>query len=185
MTASAVLLVDFGVSSVSGAVFSGVLVNGVDAKGRVSVPHAFRMTSDQRLAEKGVADKAIRIGRHARWNCLEVLDAAEVAEVSAMIDRRAADRAEKTGEFFDDVREELRFEKWSELTEVSYDSAGRMVLPAALREEVGISEDAVFVGGETIFYIWSPEAFRAARPNASAVHRQIDDQIAAKRGGRA
>lgn len=162
-----------------------MLVNGVDGKGRVSLPHAFRLTSDNRLADKGLADKTIKIGRHRSWNCLEVLDAAEVAEVSEMLDRRAHDRAEKTGEFFDDVREELRFEKWSGLTDVSYDSAGRMVLPSSLREDVGIGEDAVFVGGETIFYIWSPEAFRAARPTATTVLRQIDDQIAAKRGARA
>jgi len=180
-----VLLVEHGVSALAGAVFSGVLVNGVDAKGRVSLPHAFRLTSDSRLAEKGLAEKAIRIGRHRSWNCLEVLDAAEVAEVSAMLARRATDRAEKTGEFFDDVLEELRLDKWSGLTEVSYDSAGRMVLPASLREDVGIGEDAVFVGGETVFYIWSPEAFRAARPNATSVLRQIDDQVAARRSTRA
>ncbi len=165
----------------AGAVFSGVLVNGVDAKGRVSVPHAFRLISEQRLTEAGKTDKVLKIGKHRSWDCLEILDAAEVEVVAASISRRAQEQADKTDEYFDDVHEMLSFDRWSGLAEVTYDSAGRMMLPEPLRKAAKIGDDAVFIGGGSVFYLWNPDAFRAARPNATSVHEQIDEQIAARR----
>jgi MraZ protein len=45
----------------------------------------------------------------------------------------------------------------SEAQEVQLDSNGRMLLPQALLDKVGIKQDALFVGMEQTIEIWAPD----------------------------
>ena len=116
--------------------FTGEFRHSIDAKGRVAVPARFR-------AE-------LATGAHVtRWieNCL------------AIFPNQAWERlAEKVGELrYADAgaRAFSRF-LFSGAFDVELDSQGRVVLPASLRDFVGLKGDAVVVGALDHIELWEP-----------------------------
>lgn len=156
--------------------FAGHALNAVDAKGRVSVPAAFRGAIALRLRAVGVAgdDKGggtLMIGPHRKGDRLLAYDQVGISKLTqelrdSVADLPAAEQRETLAE--------LRRAELGSLVSVPFDGAGRMVLPTVLRELGGLGELAYFIGSDDYLEIWSPdraEAVFAGQPTALAMLR--------------
>jgi len=56
-----------------------------------------------------------------------------------------------------------------ESIQLQFDNEGRVIIPAHLMQQVGITEQAVFVGKGLVFEVWDPVAFDAHLKTAKAV----------------
>lgn len=134
--------------------FRGSSVHKVDAKGRVSIPAPFR-----RVLEEGDPDwkpeqnpnLVIVYGRPGRA-CLECFTIRAMEEIDDMIS--ALPR-------FSRDREKLERLLNTRSTYAQVDENGRMVLGQALREMIGLMDEATFAGMGDKFQIWESEAFAA------------------------
>lgn len=120
--------------------FTGRHRNGVDAKGRVSVPATLRAALD------GAEGVYLFPSQHRP--CLEGAGAAFMEGRAALIDRLDP---------LDPKRAALERLYFGLAVFCGFDAAGRVTLPAGLREEFGIAEEAVFVGMRDRFELWAPE----------------------------
>ncbi|MBO4365392.1 MAG: division/cell wall cluster transcriptional repressor MraZ [Eggerthellaceae bacterium] len=115
-----------------------------DAKGRVSLPAKFRkVLSDDLVVACSLTD-----------DYLQVFDGAE--SFNAWVEQIFAD---KYGKYNSTSREQLylRSVLKGRAYEVQTDSAGRILLPAELRAQVGIQKEVVIVGNTGYFEVWSAE----------------------------
>ncbi len=134
--------------------FRGEFHQKVDTKGRVSIPAHFR-----RVLEAGdpswTGDKppelVIVYGDHRR-QYLECYTIEAAGEVDTKIDRM------KRGSMERRMLEKL-FNGQSLQTNI--DDTGRIVLPAKLRQKIGLeaAEDAYFIATGDTFQIWKPETY--------------------------
>ncbi len=128
--------------------FTGRYRNGVDAKGRVSVPAPLR------AALKGAEGVFLFPAQH-----LKSLEGAG----QDFMDKRAAllDGFDP----LDERRAALERLYFGDAQFLGFDAGGRITLPEALRTEFEIAEEAVFVGLRDRFELWSParEAAWAAK----------------------
>jgi len=131
--------------------FRGKSTHKVDAKGRVSIPAAFR-----RVLEAGDPDWTTGLfptlilvygGKGRKFiegYTVEAMDDVD-ARIETMqlgsIDRRRAEHTFLTESF-----------------QVQVDLTGRLVLPQNIRDKFGITDEAVFAAAGTTFQIWQPEA---------------------------
>lgn len=162
--------------------FHGGMLNAVDAKGRVSLPSAFRSVIDRRASRDGQGDdKIVKIGQHEKYDCLQAFD----ATYSRRLYEKIAKRVEE-GEAADSMSalDEAQLEAFGSVNDVSYDGGGRMVLSPLLRAVSGIEDLAYFVGAGETFQIWNPEAFRAVHADKPRLIRTLDFLLA-ERGGKA
>lgn len=120
--------------------FTGRHRNGVDAKGRVSVPAPLR------AALNGAEGVYLFPSQHRP--CLEGAGAAFMEGRAALIDRLDP---------LDPKRAALERLYFGLAVFCAFDTAGRVTLPGSLREEFGIVEEAVFVGMRDRFELWAPE----------------------------
>ena len=144
--------------------FLGHALNAVDAKGRVSVPADFRSLIETRcrlyaLANDPVNDKELRIGLSESEDRLQALDA--IASRQLTQDLRASVSELPAAERRKALRD-IQSDELGTLTPVSFDTAGRMVLPPMMRKFAGIEEFALFWGVGDQFEIWNPKAARKA-----------------------
>ena len=122
--------------------FIGQFPVRLDAKNRAFMPAGFRRILQQ-------SDSQTLVVRKDYFeNCLVVYPAAqwqeEIAKVRAKLNR------------FDGNQQMVYRKLVSEAQEVQLDSNGRMLLPQALLDRVGIKQDALFVGMEQTIEIWAP-----------------------------
>jgi MraZ protein len=167
-----------------GAIFNDVHLNGVDPKGRVSLPAAFRQTIDIRCGSGKVAnglEKTLRMARHPSLPCLEVSDGLQIAETEEQMNAHAARIAEQTGALHGDVLDELEAKAYPLMKDVGFDAAGRMVLPERLRAKAQIGADAFFVGRGRRFRIWSPDVLRNTPDGETADVIEEMEELLAKR----
>jgi len=144
--------------------FLGHALNAVDAKGRVSVPAEFRGLIETRcriyaLPGDPVNDKELRIGLHEDGDRLQALDAIASRQLTqdlreSVSDMPAAERRK--------ALRAMQSDELGTLSVVSFDGAGRMVLPPMLRDFAGIEDLALFWGVGDQFEIWNPRAARDA-----------------------
>lgn len=144
--------------------FQGYALNAVDAKGRVSVPSAFRdlITTRSRAfapGDESISDNELGILLHENTDRLIAYDAIGIRQLSSdlrasVADLPAAERRKALAE--------LASDEIGSTTTVSFDSAGRLVLPEVLRELVGIDKVALFWGSGDFFEIWDPSKAREA-----------------------
>jgi MraZ protein len=126
----------------------------VDTKGRVSIPALFR-----RVLQAGDPDWAsglnpslvIVYGGESRKH-LECFTAEAIAEVDGKI--RKLPRGSKK-------RRALQRLYHGQAHPTSVDETGRLVLPAKLREKIGLVKEAYFVGNGDTFEIWNPDVYDA------------------------
>ncbi|MGE0830418.1 MAG: division/cell wall cluster transcriptional repressor MraZ [Hyphomonadaceae bacterium] len=119
--------------------FTGRYRNGVDAKGRVSVPAALRASL------KGADGVYLSPAQHLR--CLE-------GAGPDFLERRA-----ETLDGLDPLdprRAALERLYFGEALWLGFDTAGRITLPEALRAEFALQDEAVFVGVRDRFELWAP-----------------------------
>ena len=123
--------------------FIGQFPVRLDAKNRAFMPAGFRRI----LQQSG--DQTLVVRKDYFENCLVVYPAAqwqeEIAKVRAKLNR------------FDGNQQMVYRKLVSEAQEIQLDSNGRMLLPQALLDKVGIKQDALFVGMEQTIEIWAPD----------------------------
>lgn len=122
--------------------------NRLDTKGRISVPASFRASiSSDKFA-------GVVLFRSFTNNCIEGLTMARMEQL--------ATAADKIG-VFDSGLDDLSAMLFADARPLTFDVAGRIVIPGDMLRHAGITDRAVFVGRGNSFQIWEPSAFRAAQ----------------------
>jgi MraZ protein len=140
----------------------------IDKKGRVSVPATFRGALT-----------------HQNFSGIIVYP----SFVNPCIEACGMDRIEKLHEQiesldpFSEERDAFAAAIMGGSVQLSFDGEGRVNLPEALLEEIGIDGEAVFVGKGETFEIWRPEDYKdyAAAARALAKERRGQLRSQAKR----
>ncbi len=132
--------------------FRGESQHKVDGKGRVSIPALFRRVleaSDPNWTEGLNPELVIVYGDHRRkyLECYTMEAIEEVDEKIAALPRGSIERQ---------ILQRL-FQGQSHPTNV--DETGRLVLPAKLRQKIGIDGEAFFIANGDTFQIWNPETY--------------------------
>jgi MraZ protein len=129
-------------------VFTGEYRHTVDGKGRIAVPVKFRAQLDPGSMVSGWLDDCLAIHPKAGWDAL-------AAKVAALPITDPQSR---------------RFQRFvfSQALEAEMDRQGRLLLPAYLRESIGLGTDVVVVGSRDHAEIWAPDRWDAYR-------RALDD----------
>lgn len=128
--------------------FTGEYRHTVDGKGRIAVPVKFRAQLDPGSMVSGWLDDCLAIHPKAGWDAL-------AAKVAALPITDPQSR---------------RFQRFvfSQALEAEMDRQGRLLLPAYLRESIGLGTDVVVVGSRDHAEIWAPDRWDAYR-------RALDD----------
>lgn len=123
--------------------FRGKFVNKLDAKARVSVPASFRAL---------VGGNALVLRRSTKHPCIEAWPPAAFADAVPA----TGPLAETT-----DEDDDIAYAMLADVTDVSFDPEGRMVLPRELMEHANLSAAVTFLGTRDHFQLWEPEAAEA------------------------
>ena len=133
-------------------VFRGESTHKVDAKGRVSIPALFRRVIEANDPDwkEGLAPELIIVYGDHRRHYLECYTVAAMQEVDAKI--AAMPRGSKPRRIMEKLFQGKSFA-------TSVDETGRLVLPAKLREKIGLEGEAFFIAAGDTFQIWKPETY--------------------------
>lgn len=151
-------------------VFRGDGLHKVDAKGRVSIPALFRRVleaTDPDWTEGLAANFVIVFGDHRR-KYLECYSMEAISEVDDII------KSKPRGA---NARKVLENMYYGQSLPTSVDDTGRIVLPARLRQKIGLDSEAYFIASGDTFQIWNPatyQEFEAAK-NAEFLDELPDD----------
>ena len=145
--------------------FLGTHQNKLDAKGRVSVPAAFRAALRQNGEANGNGSRnGDPMGNGSNGNChgpplvlrpshkhpcIEAWPLAEFQALSEPLDRY---------DLFSEEHDDLANTLFANAYPVEADKEGRIVLPDLLIAHAGLGESVVFLGLGRIFQIWEPQA---------------------------
>ena len=131
------------------ALFLSTFENKVDKKGRVSVPASFRTT----VATSHFQGVALYC--HPQFQCLEGADISFLEQLS--------NRLYEDYGLFDADQLSVATTLLADSCQLAFDSEGRILLPASMRDFMGLDGSATFVGLGPRFQIWEPAAFAAHR----------------------
>ena len=129
--------------------FLGNALNGVDGKGRLSVPSFVRSQLD-----RSSDARIVMIGVHETQPCLTVYGAQYAAFMLADFERRLF-KVEESGGDLDEMHDRAAG-IFGSTERLSYDSSGRIVLPKTLRSSARIDDLALFVGMHRYAELWNP-----------------------------
>ncbi len=141
--------------------FVGNAEQKVDAKGRVSIPSGFRKVIDIADAARVPGQRPtfyIAYGNTER-PCLEGYTTAGLEDLHAKID--ALEEGSEGRELAEDLY-------YTCVRDFQPDEEGRIVLPQDLREQLGLTGSAIFVGFGDRFEIWDAAAYRSVEMARSA-----------------
>ncbi|MEM1352685.1 MAG: division/cell wall cluster transcriptional repressor MraZ [Pseudomonadota bacterium] len=147
--------------------FRGESHHKVDAKGRVSIPASFRRVieaADPNWTSGAAPELVIVYGDHRR-SFLECYTIEAIEEVDARIDRLPRGSME---------RKMLQRLFHGQSFPTSVDETGRLVLPAKLRQKIGLAGEAFFIAAGDTFQIWQPETYDSIE--AAKTEAWLDDQ---------
>ena len=139
----------------------------LDAKGRVSIPAAFRAVLFRGGFEglycyPSLDQPAIDAGGQAL-----------LADIERLISRYAP---------YSEQREELLVALYGRSETLKIDGEGRVVLTDMLKTHAGIGDSVTFVGLGNRFQIWEPERFRAHLEKATMAVRALTKRLGSERG---
>ena len=123
--------------------FTGEYRHTVDDKGRIAVPVKFRAQLDPGSMVSGWLDDCLAIHTKAGWE--------ELSEKVAALP------------FTDPRSRSFQRFVFSTATEAQMDKHGRILLPAYLRQSVGLTGEAVLVGSRDHAEIWAPDRWDTYR----------------------
>ncbi len=124
--------------------FLSTYIHKIDKKGRVSVPASFRATLAKESFQGFITFRSYRLP------ALECLSQGRMERMSQSLD---------TMDLFSDAREDLTAALFADAEPIPFDGDGRVVLPRALLEHIGVNEEVAFVGRGATFQMWLPETF--------------------------
>ena len=149
-----------GVGRMTG-VFAGTFSHSLDGKGRAIIPASFRekLGSNFTMALNSSIE-ALALYPQEKWE-----------SVNEQLGR-VRDTDEEGMDY-------LRYIMANAQTEMAMDAQGRVLLPANLREAIGLSRELTFVGMRDHIEIWDTAAFvektRKARENFAALRRHVNE----------
>ncbi|WP_371731809.1 division/cell wall cluster transcriptional repressor MraZ [Ruegeria sp. HKCCA6707] len=126
----------------------------MDTKGRVSIPALFRRVleaSDPNWQPGGSPELVIVYGGPNR-KFLECYSMEAIDEVDAKIDALPRGSTQ---------RKMLQRMFHGQSFPTTVDETGRLVLPAKLRDKIGLEKEAFFIAAGDTFQIWKPEVYEA------------------------
>lgn len=125
-------------------IFLSKYQNKIDKKGRVSVPSSFRAV----LAE----DKFNGIIAYPSFknNCIEACSMARLQGIYSLIQNLDP---------YSEERDAFETIVMGESVQLQFDNEGRVIIPTYLTSQVGIVEQAFFIGKGLVFEIWDPANF--------------------------
>jgi MraZ protein len=146
--------------------FRGESVHKVDAKGRVSIPAAFRRVLEEGDPDwtEGLNPSMVLVYGGKSRDFIEGYTMTSMAEVDDKI--AALPRGSKQ-------RRVLEHMFSGQSLQMSVDETGRLVLSPKLRDKTGITEEAVFVATGDTFQIWEPNAYAG---HAAALEDWMDNE---------
>jgi MraZ protein len=149
-------------------VFLSSYLNGVDKKGRVSVPASFRHEmathSRQQIVVYAAPDAGSKGGYLYGWAYDDFVKLAEkIQQLPAL----------------SPVRQRLARAILAAARPLSFDDGGRIMLPENLMKTAGITENVMFAGQGEYFTLWNPERFEAQMSEDAA---SLTDDLAALDG---
>ncbi|GBR06709.1 hypothetical protein GLI01_22200 [Gluconacetobacter liquefaciens] len=148
-------------ASQSVSVFLGTHQNRLDAKGRVSIPAAFRTA----LRSQAAAGESLVILRPSHLHpCIEAWPPAAFAALSQPLDRM---------DIFSDDHDDLAAALYADAYPMDADREGRIILPEPLKEHAGLTEAVAFMGVGKTFQIWEPAAAERRRAEARTRSRAL------------
>ena len=142
------------------ALFLSTFTNKIDKKGRVSVPAPFRN------ALAGQEFHGIVAYSSFINPCVEACGIDRIARLSQNIE--ALDP-------FSEERDAFATAILGGSVQIGFDGEGRVMIPDQLRDEAGITDQALFVGKGETFEIWQPQSFAdyAAKARELARERRL------------
>ncbi|MDK3073574.1 division/cell wall cluster transcriptional repressor MraZ [Sedimentitalea sp. JM2-8] len=132
--------------------FRGESHHKVDAKGRVSIPASFRrvLEAGDPGWTSGLSPELVIVYGDHRRKFLECYTMEAIDEVDAKIDALPRGSME---------RKALQRMFHGQSFPTNVDETGRLVLPARLREKIGLEGEAFFIAAGDTFQIWKPETY--------------------------
>ncbi|WP_420584517.1 division/cell wall cluster transcriptional repressor MraZ [Ruegeria sp.] len=134
--------------------FRGESHHKVDTKGRVSIPALFRRVLEASDANWQPGDNPELVivygGQNRKY--LECYSMEAIDEVDAKIDALPRGSTQ---------RKMLQRMFHGQSFPTTVDETGRLVLPAKLREKIGLEKEAFFIAAGDTFQIWKPETYEA------------------------
>ena len=133
--------------------FRGESLHKVDAKGRVSVPAAFRRVLEEGDPDfsRGTSPNFVIVYGGVRRDCLEGYTISSISKVDKLISKLPR---------FSKDREMLERFINTQSTYMQLDETGRIVLSHRLKEKIGIGDEAIFAGMGEKFQIWEPKNYQ-------------------------
>lgn len=132
--------------------FLGNALNGIDAKGRVSIPATFRETLVARADARTVI-----LAPAERADCLVGYDPSYPAKARAELEARFASD-------YSSARDDHFRATFGAAEKVAIDDNGRIILSTTMKDVGEIDRTALFWGMGDYFEVWNPHRF-VARSN--------------------
>ena len=136
--------------------FVSTYTNKIDAKGRVSIPAAFRAVLERDGYKSGGA-----IGIYYYPS----LDGPALEDGGVRLAQKIAGLLHGLPDYSNE-RDELSVALYGDVQVLSLDGDGRIVLPEGLRGHAGLQGAVTFVGLGDKFQMWEPGAFEQRRQRA-------------------
>jgi MraZ protein len=137
------------------AQFLGTHQSKLDAKGRVSVPAAFRSA----LKAEGEAPTALVLRPSHNHACIEAWPEAVFQTLAAPLNRL---------QLFSETHDDLVTALYADAYPVDADREGRVVLPDELARHANLTDSVLFMGMGHTFQLWEPTAGERRRAEARA-----------------
>ncbi len=136
--------------------FLGTHLNGLDAKGRASVPADFRAV----VRAEGL--EGVYCWPSPDGACIVGCGEALMSRYKAIADGM---------DLFDPMRDALAHSVFAGVRMLGFDANGRITLPEGFVAHAGLNGQSAFVGLSDRFEIWSPAAYEAHRESQRALLR--------------
>jgi MraZ protein len=137
--------------------FLGTHQNGLDAKGRVSVP------ADFRAVVRGEGLEGVYCWPSPDGACIVGCGEALMSRYKAIADGM---------DLFDPMRDALAHSVFAGVRMLGFDANGRITLPENFVAHAGLNGQSSFVGLSDRFEIWTPSAYEAHREAQRALLRE-------------
>ncbi|QXK91980.1 cell division/cell wall cluster transcriptional repressor MraZ [Neoehrlichia mikurensis] len=144
--------------------FLSTYYNKVDVKGRVSIPASFRLVLEN---ENSILSGLI-INKSYLNDCLEGSSIKRMEMLNINIEQM---------QVLPEIKDAFFTFLLGNSINVSFDQDGRVVIPKKLLSEVGIKDQAIFVGKGRIFEIWNPDKFEKYKEKMTQIVESEKDKI--------
>ena len=128
-------------------------VNNIDAKGRVSVPAAFRQILTQRGSKELYAMQAL---------------GSPAIDVGGMDLLQRYEQRLEAEDPFSEAYADMSLFTYGDGAFLKFDQEGRITVTDFVRAHTGITDKVTFVGRNSFFQLWEPAQFEAHRAEARA-----------------